>query len=145
MVSDPLYTLVKRSHLWLYQKPAQFSVALQAIPQAILLSMDSFVIRVLAPTCCNSYFEYVKFANDDREKNTIRRTSTSLGIIFTTELSRLYNSSSNYIHVHCTFLQKCISRNTIKSYAFHTSAIENLLLCHGCIFVLELHEVQYLK
>ena len=98
MVSDPLYTFVKRSQLWLYQKPAQVSVALQAIPQAILLStMDSFVIRVLAPTCCNSYFEYVKFANDDREKNTIR--NTSLGVIFTTELSHLYNSSSNYMYI----------------------------------------------
>ena len=65
-----------------------FSVALQAIPQAILLLMDSFVIRVLAPTCCNSYFEYVKFANDDREKNTIRRTtSLALGVIFTTEVN----------------------------------------------------------
>ena len=107
--------------------------------------MDSFVIRVLAPTCCNSYFEYVKFANDDREKNTIRRTtSLALGVIFTTEVN-VYVIWVVITYNTCTFLQKCISRNTIKSYAFHTSAIENLVLCHGCIFVLELHEVQYLK
>ena len=98
--------------VWLCQNPTQFSVVLQAMPQAILLSVEIFAINVLVPTCCLTYFEYVKFAKDNFKRNAItgNTMTTNLLVIFTTKFSCFISrrtEGSHYCIYYCK--SKCIT------------------------------------